>query len=64
MVEHSVCLRCGRKLKSPKSRELGFGETCWRKQQEKKQNKTLFSKEEMYAAQQCGNDSQTPDSTK
>lgn len=26
-----VCRRCGRKLKSAKSRELGMGMTCWKK---------------------------------
>lgn len=25
------CLRCGRGLKNPKSREIGMGKTCWRK---------------------------------
>lgn len=26
-----VCRRCGRKLKSQKSRELGMGMVCWKK---------------------------------
>lgn len=26
-----ICGRCGRELRSLRSRKLGFGETCWRK---------------------------------
>ena len=33
MVEHKVCLRCGRKLKSEQSRQLGYGEICWKKRE-------------------------------
>ena len=27
----NTCARCGRRLKSPKARELGYGMVCWRK---------------------------------
>lgn len=30
-MEHIKCLRCGRRLKSEQSRELGYGEICWEK---------------------------------
>lgn len=30
-MEHIKCLRCGRRLKSEQSRELGYGEICWKK---------------------------------
>ena len=28
--EHEFCLRCGRKLKSTKARELGYGPVCFK----------------------------------
>lgn len=30
-MKHSKCLRCGRKLKTEQSQELGFGKVCWEK---------------------------------
>ena len=29
--DHEFCLRCGRKLKNPQARELGYGSICYRK---------------------------------
>lgn len=29
--EHEYCLRCGRKLKNPVARELGYGKVCEKK---------------------------------
>ena len=29
--DHEHCLRCGRRLKSPESRLLGYGETCYKR---------------------------------
>lgn len=29
--DHEYCLRCGRKLKNPQARELGYGVVCERK---------------------------------
>lgn len=29
--EHEHCLRCGRKLKNPQARQLGYGAICYRK---------------------------------
>ena len=29
--EHEYCLRCGRKLKTPETREKGFGKICEQK---------------------------------
>lgn len=31
--EHEVCLRCGRKLKNPGARKLGYGAVCYKKMQ-------------------------------
>lgn len=42
--EHEFCLRCGRKLKNPKARILGYGMTCWKKKdQPKNKRHTLFN---------------------
>lgn len=30
--DHEYCLRCGRKLKNPIARKLGYGLVCYRKQ--------------------------------
>lgn len=41
--EHQYCLRCGRKLKSEESRELGYGTICYKKMLTKNKNiKSLF----------------------
>lgn len=29
--EYEYCLRCGRKLKNPKARQLGYGDICFKK---------------------------------
>lgn len=29
--EHENCLRCGRKLKNPDARKLGYGAVCFKK---------------------------------
>lgn len=31
--EHEYCLRCGRKLKNPEARVLGYGKICYEKMQ-------------------------------
>ena len=38
----SICRRCGRKLKNPKSIELGFGNTCYKKFNAESNHKPLF----------------------
>lgn len=38
----SICRRCGRKLKNPKSIELGFGNTCYKKFMAESNYKPLF----------------------
>lgn len=44
--EHEFCLRCGRKLKNPKTRILGLGPVCHRKSlQEYEQSRKLFDVE-------------------
>lgn len=43
--EHPVCIRCGRKLKTEESRELGFGPTCYKKWQTESISKNLFDVE-------------------
>lgn len=41
--EHAHCLRCGRKLKNPIARQLGYGTVCMKKVQEhNKKFKKLF----------------------
>lgn len=41
--EHKFCLRCGRVLKSDKSREMGYGTICYRKMLASKHTlKSLF----------------------
>lgn len=29
--KYKTCLRCGRRLKTDKARQLGYGDTCYRK---------------------------------
>ena len=41
--DYHRCLRCGRVLKTPESRELGYGETCYKKVKLLNQSKRLFS---------------------
>lgn len=31
--DHEFCLRCGRKLKNPQARKIGYGAVCLRKMQ-------------------------------
>ena len=38
----NICRRCGRKLKNPKSIELGFGNTCYKKFMAESNYKPLF----------------------
>ena len=33
--EHEYCLRCGRKLKTPEARKIGYGPTCLKKLENK-----------------------------
>lgn len=49
--EHEFCLRCGRKLKNPKTRILGLGPVCHRKSlQEYEQSRKLFDAEKEKSA--------------
>lgn len=42
--EYEFCLRCGRKLKNPKTRLIGLGPTCHKKVlQENVQSRKLFT---------------------
>lgn len=38
----NICRRCGRKLKNPKSIELGFGSACYKKFMAESNHKPLF----------------------
>lgn len=29
--DHEYCLRCGKKLKNPQAREIGYGAICYKK---------------------------------
>lgn len=41
--EHEYCLRCGRKLKNPEARILGYGLVCYKKMTDsKRKQKPLF----------------------
>ena len=42
---HETCIRCGRKLKTPASKELGFGKTCWEKWVSDAKTKPLFGED-------------------
>ena len=42
---HETCLRCGRKLKTEQSKELGFGKVCWEKYNSENTFKQLFPME-------------------
>lgn len=39
--EYQYCLRCGRKLKNPEARKIGYGAICLKKHKAK-QSRTLF----------------------
>ena len=40
--EYEYCLRCGRKLKSAKTREQGYGDICFKKMKTNQKNR-LFT---------------------
>ena len=40
-VLFKYCFRCGRRLKNIETQKRGYGEVCWKKQHQDKQN-TLF----------------------
>lgn len=41
--EYQYCLRCGRKLKNPEAKELGYGKICYEKIKNKGCKKPLFT---------------------
>jgi len=43
--EYDKCSRCGRRLKNPESRRLGFGAVCYSKVQTRREHIPLFSME-------------------
>ena len=43
MKLYEKCIRCGRKLKSAESKELGFGKVCYEKWNSELNMKKLFS---------------------
>ena len=43
MKLYEKCIRCGRKLKSDESKELGFGKVCFEKWNSELNMKKLFS---------------------
>ena len=40
-AEHTKCIRCGRRLKSPETKERGYGDVCWKKHLTDKQRTLL-----------------------
>jgi hypothetical protein len=45
LKKHDNCIRCGRKLKTEASQELGFGKVCWEKFLAEDNMKRLFKME-------------------
>lgn len=45
MKLYETCIRCGRKLTSQASKELGFGRVCWEKWQTENILKPLFTEQ-------------------
>ena len=41
--EYTYCLRCGRKLKKPEARILGYGKICYEKAKVEKYHVRLFT---------------------
>ena len=41
-MDHEFCLRCGRKLKNPNARVIGYGPVCLRKMKEIEKGNKLF----------------------
>lgn len=41
--EYDRCLMCGRKLKTPETRKLGFGKVCYEKYLVRSKTKRLFT---------------------
>ena len=41
--EYKYCLRCGRKLKNPEAKKLGYGKICYEKMLDKGRKKPLFT---------------------
>ncbi len=41
-IDHEFCLRCGRKLKNPNARAIGYGAVCLRKIKEIEKGTKLF----------------------
>ena len=44
--EHEFCLRCGRRLKNPTAREIGYGAVCYKKMQATVGKKLFEEKED------------------
>ena len=40
--EYTHCLRCGRKLKNEKARQIGYGVVCERKMRKENKTQKLF----------------------
>ena len=40
--EYEFCLRCGRKLRKPETRRVGYGVICFKKMKASSQYKKLF----------------------
>lgn len=49
--DHEYCLRCGRKLKKPEARELGYGKTCYRKLMVSASNKLFKSDGNLHSSE-------------
>ncbi len=40
--EYTYCIRCGRPLKTPEARKIGYGPVCWQKKLAQKTKRRLF----------------------
>lgn len=50
--DHEFCLRCGRKLKNPEAREVGYGMICKRKLQIDNVKRLFDSEQQLHSSQQ------------
>ena len=41
-TEYKYCLRCGRQLKNPEAKKIGYGYVCYNKTINKSRKKPLF----------------------
>lgn len=53
VLNQTTCKRCGRKLKSKNTIEIGMGFVCWKKYQQENKHKKLFGYNEDNNRNEC-----------